>query len=52
MKDKQFRSQPEWQAHVNRIIHNFAEKGIFCPASKVNVLVTCNRVESVQFDYY
>lgn len=25
--------------------------GIFCPVSKVNVLVTCNRVEGIEFDY-
>ena len=25
--------------------------GIFCPKSKVNVLVTCNRVENCPYDY-
>lgn len=48
MKDKQFRSPEEWQLHVNK---NLRQEGIFCPMSKVNVLVTCNRVEGVEFDY-
>jgi hypothetical protein len=32
-------------------VYNLAQQGIFCPISKVNVLVTCNRVENVVFDY-
>lgn len=48
MKDKQFRSAEDWQLHVNK---NLRQNGIFCPMSKVNVLVTCNRVEGVDFDY-
>lgn len=36
---------------MNRTVINLSlDNGIFCPLSKVNVLVTCNRVESVQFD--
>lgn len=48
MKDKQFRSPEEWQLYVNK---NLRQNGIFCPMSKVNVLVTCNKVEGIEFDY-
>jgi len=48
MKDKQFRSPEEWQLYVNR---NLRQNGIFCPMSKVNVLVTCNITEGIEFDY-
>lgn len=51
MKDKQFRTPEQWQAHVNKTLHNLSQIGIFCPMSKVNVLVTCNKVENVMFDY-
>jgi len=48
LKDKQFRSEDEWRIYCNK---NLRIEGVFCPPSKVNVLVTCNRVESIEFDY-
>jgi hypothetical protein len=50
-KSDQFRSADEWSGLVGRTLINLMEVGIYCPKSKVNVLVTCNRVSGVEFDY-
>jgi len=49
-KSDQFRSADEWSGLVGRTLINLMEVGIYCPKSKVNVLVTCNRVQGVEFD--
>lgn len=51
MKDKQFRGEAEWSSLIFKTVANLAEQGVYIPTSKVNVLVTCNRVEGVQFDF-
>jgi len=50
-RSDQFRTSDEWTGHVNRILSNLWDNGIFCPKSTINVLVTCNRVQSCQFDH-
>lgn len=51
LKDPQFRDETQWNALVTRTLANLSDQGVFIPTSKVNVLVTCNRVEGVQFDF-
>ena len=51
LKDPQFRNETEWNGLVTRTLAQLSDQGIYCPPSKVNVLVTCNRVEGVQFDF-
>jgi len=50
-KTDQFRSADEWNGLVGRTLVNLMDAGVYCPKSKVNVLVTCNRVQGVEFDY-
>lgn len=35
---------------VNLVRHNLMKAGIFCPKEGTNVLVTCNRVQGIEYD--
>jgi len=49
-KEKQHRDEGQWLSEVNRVRFNLMQMGIFCPKDGTNVLVTCNRVQGVEYD--
>lgn len=46
---QQQRSFNEWEGLVKRVRHRLTEKGINCPAETTNVLVTCSKVQGVNY---
>ena len=49
-KEKQFRTEEQWNGEVNRVRYNLMQSGVFVKKDATNVLVTCNRVQNVEFD--
>ena len=46
---QQWRSPNEWEGLMKRVRYRLTERGIDCPIETTNVLVTCNKVQSVKF---
>lgn len=49
-KEKQTKTEEQWKTEVERMRHKLMSIGIFCPKENTNVLVTCNRVQGIEFD--